>query len=157
MTKLKSASRFEARYSTPLKNIVRDIEKVQKTKQPCPQCGRSSLKRRGNAKWECTKCSAVIAGGAYSPTTPTGKVAERIVKKGEKLAFEDIEKVIGVPEAPEEPQKYEQREEPKKEKKEKTAEQLEEEDEEEEEEQEIEKEEAESAEEEAPEAGEEEE
>ena len=80
-TKLKSASRFGSRYSTPLKQIVRDIENEQKARQKCPQCGRKSLKRKGYSLWKCSKCGAEIAGGAYKPQTAVGKMAERIIKK----------------------------------------------------------------------------
>ena len=80
-TKLKSASRFKSRYSSPLKQVVRDIEKQQKSKQKCPQCGRKALKRKGYSLWVCSKCGAVIAGGAYEPQTAVGKITERIIKK----------------------------------------------------------------------------
>jgi large subunit ribosomal protein L37Ae len=92
MTKLGSASRFGSRYGTPLKQEVRDIEKVQKTAQICPQCGKKSLKRKGYAKWACKKCGTVLAGGAYYPQTDTGAVVERIIKKGEK--YEEVAKEL---------------------------------------------------------------
>lgn len=80
-TKLGSASRFGPRYSTSLKEVVRDIEVAQKTKQVCPQCGRKALKRKGYAKWECSKCGAVMAGGAYEPKTAVGGLVEKIVSR----------------------------------------------------------------------------
>jgi large subunit ribosomal protein L37Ae len=83
-TKAGSASRFGSRYGAPLKQIVSDIEKVQKKAQQCPRCGRKALRRRGYAVWECRKCGSKIAGGAYYPQTEVGSIAERIVKKGEK-------------------------------------------------------------------------
>ena len=85
-TKLKSASRFKSRYSSPLKKIVRDIENQQRSKQKCPQCGRKALKRKGYSLWVCTKCGAVIAGGAYEPKTAVGKITERIIKKSTALS-----------------------------------------------------------------------
>ena len=95
--KLGSAARFGSRYSTPLKQVVRDIEKTQKTKQVCPQCGRKSLRRKGYSKWECSKCGSLIAGGAYEPKTAVGGLVEKIVKRTvpeeEKLEIEkQIEK-----------------------------------------------------------------
>lgn len=93
-TKLRSASRYGARYGTPLKKIVADIEEVQKKAQICPRCGRKSLKRHGYARWECRKCKAIVAGGAYAPQTDMGSIAERIIKKGEKyeVVIKEIEK-----------------------------------------------------------------
>lgn len=96
-TKLKSTSRFGSRYSTPLKNVVRDIEEVQKKKQQCPQCGKVSLKRKGYSRWECSKCGAVIAGGSYVPKTEVGglvqKIVSRTISNTERTAIEQqIEK-----------------------------------------------------------------
>jgi large subunit ribosomal protein L37Ae len=96
-TKLGSASRFGSRYGSPLKKKVRDIEKVQKRAQECPQCGRRSLKRKGYARWECKKCGAVMAGGAYSPQTGVGTIARRIVERGEK--YEEVAEEIEAAEA----------------------------------------------------------
>lgn len=90
-TKLGSASRFGARYSTPLKEVVRDVEKTQKSKQTCPQCGRKSLKRRGYSKWQCSKCGAMLAGGAYEPKTAVGDLVEKIVKR--KVSKEELKKI----------------------------------------------------------------
>ena len=90
-TKLKSASRYGSRYSTPLKQIVRDIEIEQKSKQKCPQCGRKSLKRKSYSIWECSKCKTKMVGGAYKPQTAAGQISERIVKKQIKKPVEEIE------------------------------------------------------------------
>jgi len=145
-TKLGSASRFGARYSTPLKEFVRDIEKVQKKAQNCPECGRKSLKRKSYSIWECGKCGARIAGGAYEPRTALGEISELIVRKGEsyeKLS-EKIEKETGSEKQPEEEKKEpreEKKEKKKKEKKEAEEEEKEESEEEEKEEEEEEKEE----------------
>jgi large subunit ribosomal protein L37Ae len=96
MTKLKSASRYGARYSTPLKQVVMKIEQIQKSKQICPQCKRKSLKRRGYSLWICSKCGAKIAGGAYEPQTGVGQLVERIVRKGETIeeASKDLATVL---------------------------------------------------------------
>ena len=95
MTKLGSASRFGSRYGTPLKQEIRDVERIQKTAQICPQCGRKALKRKGYAKWTCSKCGTQMAGGAYYPQTDVGAIVERILKKGEKYeaVVKDLEKI----------------------------------------------------------------
>lgn len=105
-TKLGSASRFGVRYGTPLKQVVMGIEKTQKTRQTCPQCGRKSLKRRGYSIWVCKKCGAKVAGGAYEPQTGMGKLVERIVKKSEK--FEEIAKEVERVEAEEKGEEFEE-------------------------------------------------
>ena len=83
-TKLESASRYGARYSSPLKKKVKEIERIQKNKQVCPQCGRKSLKRKGYSLWTCTKCDTQVAGGAYKPQTASGEEARRIIRKEEE-------------------------------------------------------------------------
>lgn len=111
-TKLGSASRFGPRYGTPLKQVVREIEKTQKTRQICPQCGRKSLKRKGYSVWVCKKCDAKVAGGAYEPQTGMGKLVERIVKKSEK--YEEIAEEVKKTEALEKGEEVEEEEKPKK-------------------------------------------
>lgn len=91
-TKLGSASRFGARYSSALKKKVKEIEEVQKKKQICPQCERKSLERESYAIWECSKCGAIVAGGAYKPRTSDGLEAQRIVEREEK-AEEKVEEL----------------------------------------------------------------
>ncbi len=83
-TKLESASRYGARYGSPLKKKIKEIERIQKTKQVCPQCGRKSLKRKGYSIWQCSKCKTKLAGGAYKPTTSSGREAKRVVRKEEE-------------------------------------------------------------------------
>ena len=90
-TKLGSTSRYGPRYSTPLKNVVRDIEEVQKKKQTCPQCGKVSLKRKGYSRWECSKCQAIIAGGAYVPRTEVGGLVHKIVSRS--ISMDELKKI----------------------------------------------------------------
>ena len=83
-TKLGLASKFGARYSTPLKQEYMKIEKEQKRLHECPKCGKKGLKHVSFAIWECRKCSARMAGGAWLPQTETGGIVDKIVRKGEK-------------------------------------------------------------------------
>lgn len=92
--KLGSAARFGARYSTPLKKEVAEIEKIQKGKQTCSQCGRKSMKRRGYAKWICTKCGTIMAGGAYEPKTAVGELVQKIVRTTSKEEIKKFEKEL---------------------------------------------------------------
>ncbi len=50
-----------------------------KQKHVCPVCGRKAVRRISTGIWQCQKCGATFAGGAYLPTTPAGgKVAKRV-------------------------------------------------------------------------------
>ncbi len=82
--KLKSAARFGARYGKKIRRLVAEIEAVSRAKHVCPSCGRKALKREAAGIWKCRKCGVKYAGGAYAPTTTSGK----ILMKVERLAAE---------------------------------------------------------------------
>ena len=58
---------------------MQKIQKKKKERYLCPRCEKMSVKRVETGIWRCRSCGIVFAGGAYSPTTPVGKVAARIV------------------------------------------------------------------------------
>ena len=90
--KLGSAARYGARYSSVLKQKVNKIEKIEKTAQICPQCGRKSFVKKSYALWECTKCNSKMAGGAYTPRTLIGLTADKIVSG--RLTREESQAIV---------------------------------------------------------------
>jgi large subunit ribosomal protein L37Ae len=62
-----SSGRFGARYGVVVRNRVRDIEKVKTSYHECPRCHRPSVTRICSGIWQCSKCDAKFAAGAYSP------------------------------------------------------------------------------------------
>jgi large subunit ribosomal protein L37Ae len=58
---------------------LQKIQGKKKEKYVCPRCEKKAVKRRETGIWCCRSCGVVFAGGAYSPTTPVGKVATRII------------------------------------------------------------------------------
>lgn len=56
--------------------VVTEMKKAHK----CPQCGTASVRRESVGIWNCRKCGYTFAGGAYTPTTKLGVVAQRAAK-----------------------------------------------------------------------------
>jgi large subunit ribosomal protein L37Ae len=70
MTKKKkvgSGGRFGARYGKRLKQLVSNVEKVQKSRHICSRCKMRYVTRSSPGIWKCKKCGAKFAGAAYRP------------------------------------------------------------------------------------------
>jgi len=78
--KVGSTGRFQARYGVKSKTRIRNVEIHQKSKHACPSCGYKKVKRKDTSIWQCKKCGAKYAGGAYMPTTEAGENVEKILK-----------------------------------------------------------------------------
>ncbi len=74
------AGRYGTRYGRKTRKNVQKVESVARSRHKCPQCGRMSLRRTSTGVWECSKCGAKIAGGAYVPETGLGKLSKRAVQ-----------------------------------------------------------------------------
>lgn len=71
MTKKKigSVGRFGARYGRRVKISLRVIEAKQRKRYRCPSCQMIGMRRSAAGIWQCKKCGAKYAGGAYVPDT----------------------------------------------------------------------------------------
>ena len=76
-----SSGRFGCRYGRFVRKRVNDIEKISHALHRCPKCDMESVARKGTGIWECRKCGYKFAGGAYQPTTPTMKIAQRAIDR----------------------------------------------------------------------------
>ena len=66
MTKLKSASRFKAKFGSSLKKIYAGVEAKYKSKRlKCPYCNKFGVKRVAFGIWNCRLCSSKFTGKAY--------------------------------------------------------------------------------------------
>ena len=76
-----SSGRFGCRYGRFVRKRVNDLEKISRALHRCPKCDMESVARKGTGIWECRKCGYKFAGGAYQPTTPTMKIAQRAIDR----------------------------------------------------------------------------
>ncbi len=65
MGKVGSAGRFGPRYGRKVRAQIAEIERLQRTRQPCPACLKLGLKRLAKGIWSCPKCGLKFAGKAY--------------------------------------------------------------------------------------------
>ena len=75
-----------SRYGKKIRELERAVLKQSRGRHACPKCGKVSVKRVGAGIWACRSCSAVFAGGAYSPETSAGAAARRALRGPEKPA-----------------------------------------------------------------------
>ncbi len=77
--KLGVSAKFGARYGKKVRDTYSSVMKKQKNMYVCPRCGKRKVKRVGYAIFECQACGYRFTGGAYTPNTELGKVANRII------------------------------------------------------------------------------
>ena len=65
--KVGSTGRFGSRYGTKVRIKLKAVEAEQRKAHKCPECERMTLKRVAAGIWQCKKCGAKLAGGAYVP------------------------------------------------------------------------------------------
>jgi len=73
---------FGARYGTVARKRYSTIMTEMKAPHECPQCHINTVKRLSVGIWLCGTCGFKFAGGAYSPRTKLGEVAERAARAG---------------------------------------------------------------------------
>ena len=57
--------KYGTRYGSSLRKVVKKAEVSQHSKFVCVFCGNTTVKRQVVGIWNCSKCKAKIAGGAY--------------------------------------------------------------------------------------------
>jgi len=74
------------RCGAELRKRTAAIKKQKSARYVCPKCGKKAVKREGYAMWKCRSCGVEFAGGAYSPSTPVGESARRVLENIRKSA-----------------------------------------------------------------------
>ena len=66
-TKVGSAGRFGSRYGKKVRDLIRDVEKMQKQRHNCPRCNMPYAERVAKGIFSCKKCGNKFTGQAYFP------------------------------------------------------------------------------------------
>ena len=80
--KVGASGSFGARYGTVARKRYSTIITGLRTPHECPQCHVIAVKRMSVGVWLCNSCGFKFAGGAYSPRTKLGEIAERASRAG---------------------------------------------------------------------------
>jgi large subunit ribosomal protein L37Ae len=73
---------FGARYGTVVRKQYSTLILELRTPHECPQCHVLAVKRLSVGVWLCRSCGHKFSGGAYSPKTKLGQIAERASRAG---------------------------------------------------------------------------
>ena len=79
--KVGSSGKFGPRYGMRVRKKWLEGDKKQRMSHECPSCKRMAVKRVFTGVWECRKCGAKFAGGAYAPSTNVAKTIDRVIKR----------------------------------------------------------------------------
>jgi len=108
--KVKQLAKYGTRYGVGIRKRLLKIEPKQRADQECPFCGFKKVKRDAPGIYVCGKCESKFAGGAYLPSTDSGKLIKRMVDQ--KSFVSNTAELIAVKEdAKEKQDKGKQREE----------------------------------------------
>jgi large subunit ribosomal protein L37Ae len=63
--------KYGTRYGATLRKLMKKMEISQHSTYRCVFCGKDSVKRSAVGIWKCKSCHKVVAGGAYTLSTPS--------------------------------------------------------------------------------------
>ncbi len=86
--KVLHTGRFGSRYGRGIRTRVLKVEIEQRKKHECPFCEKPKIKRIAGGLFECRSCSAKFTGGAFTPTTMTGRIVSRTIRQKQFGLFE---------------------------------------------------------------------
>lgn len=93
--KVGKAGRFGSKYGVGIRKRLLKVESKQQRSYDCPFCGFKRVKRKAGGLYECRKCNAVFAGGAYFPSTLPGTIIRKTVaQKSFSLKGKNLEELV---------------------------------------------------------------
>ena len=81
--------KYGTRYGSTLRKLLRKIEVSQHSTFRCVFCGKDSVKRTCVGIWECQSCHKVIAGGAYTLSTPSAVTVRSNISRLRRMQTEN--------------------------------------------------------------------
>lgn len=73
---------FGARYGTVVRKQYSTLITELRSRHECPQCHILAVKRQSVGIWMCRSCGLKFSGGAYTPRTKLGEIADRASRAG---------------------------------------------------------------------------
>ena len=80
--------KYGTRYGSTLRKLVKKIEISQHSTYKCVFCGKDSVKRTCVGIWSCRSCRKVVAGGAYTLSTPSAITVRSTIGRLRRMAQE---------------------------------------------------------------------
>ncbi len=80
--KVGPAGNFGPRYGAVVRKRYSTLITELRTPHECPQCRILAVKRLSVGVWLCRSCGFKFSGGAYTPRTKLGEIAERASRAG---------------------------------------------------------------------------
>ena len=112
-SKVGITGKYGTRYGSKLRKQVKALEILERSKNICPFCGKTTIKRQAAGIWKCRACRRSIAGGCWEFVTTAATTAKTTINR--------LKKNLEMKKSPEEEEEEleEKKKENKKEKKEK--------------------------------------
>lgn len=60
------AGKFGSRYGKRIRDVYSRIRRMQHERYECPKCMEKGVRRVAAGIWQCSKCGAKFAGGAFT-------------------------------------------------------------------------------------------
>ena len=113
--------KYGTRYGQKLRKQVKAIEILQRKKNICPFCGKTSIRRSAVGIWKCRACKRSIAGGAWECITTAATTAKTTIHRLKKNLDIKNQPELEIEEEEKKDKKDKKEKEPKKGKKEKAV------------------------------------
>merc|ERR1711998_714075 len=79
--KVHITGKYGTRYGASLRKQIKKIEITQHAKYTCTFCGKDTVKRCAVGIWKCGACKKVLAGGAYTMSSPAAATVRSTIRR----------------------------------------------------------------------------